>query len=281
MRGRNSTRRLTVLRLEKVGRRYGPRAPWVLSDVDLAAGPGELLRIQGDNGSGKTTLLRVLAGIDQPSTGRVIGRPRTAYVPERFSVALPFAAHGYLVHLGRVHGLDGPETLRRVSAWLDRFGIAEYAATPLIELSKGTSQKVAVAQALLAEPDLLVLDEAWTGLDQAARAVLDDAVRDRVTAGGTVVFVDHDLRRLSGEPTAVHCVDNARLTRVDAAGQEDEPHVVIEAAGTGELPDSVPPGESVDPGVLRLTVVASASDDALGALLTAGWHIRSVRTEDP
>jgi ABC-2 type transport system ATP-binding protein len=265
------------LRLEKVCRRYGRRGPWVLQDVDLAPAPGELLRVHGANGSGKSTLLRVLAGIDRPNTGRVIGRPRTAYVPERFSVALPFEAHGYLVFLGRVHGLGGFEAAGRASDWLERFGIAEYTDTPLAELSKGTSQKVAVAQALLAEPDLLILDEAWTGLDQEGRALLDDAVRERVTAGGTVVFVDHDPRRLAGEPTAVHLVRDARLTRTDTnipAG----PQVVIEAAGTGEPPDSLPPGDPVGPGVVRLTVAASDSDDALRTLLTTGWHIRTVRT---
>ncbi|MCZ0981681.1 hypothetical protein O1L60_29785 [Streptomyces diastatochromogenes] len=70
----------------------------------------------------------------------------------------------------------------------------------MTELSKGTSQKVAVAQALLADPALLVLDEAWTGLDTGARTELDTAVRERLAAGATVVFVDHDPRRLEGRP---------------------------------------------------------------------------------
>ncbi|HBF78995.1 MAG TPA: ABC transporter, partial [Streptomyces sp.] len=145
-----------------------------------------------------STLLRLLAGIDAPTEGRVTGRPRTAYVPERFPAALPFTASGYLVHMGRVHGLDTARAVRRADEWLTRFGAAGYARTPMRELSKGTSQKVAVAQALLAEPGLLVLDEAWTGLDATARAELDRAVTERVAAGATVVFVDHDPRRLAG-----------------------------------------------------------------------------------
>lgn len=151
------------MRLDGVGRRYGVRGPWVLREVDLDVPPRALLRIEGTNGSGKSTLLRLLAGIDRPSTGRITGRPRTAYVPERFPAALPFTAAGYLTHLGRIHGLHGPEAARRATEWLERFGAAGHAHTRLAELSKGTSQKVAVAQALLAEPGLLVLDEAWTG----------------------------------------------------------------------------------------------------------------------
>ncbi len=79
-------------------------------------------------------------------------------------------------------------------------GAAEYARAPMRTLSKGMCQKVAVAQALLPRPGLLVLDEAWTGLDEGARAVLDDAVADRLADGAAVVFVDHDARRLAGLP---------------------------------------------------------------------------------
>src|SRR5690606_36887994 len=108
----------------------------------------------------KSTLLRLLAGVDAPSAGRVSDRPHSAYVPERFPVALPFTALGYLTHLARVHGLRGRAAPRAALEWLERFGAGEFARMPLAELSKGTAQKVAVAQALLARPGLLVLDEA-------------------------------------------------------------------------------------------------------------------------
>ncbi|MCD9140620.1 ABC transporter ATP-binding protein [Streptomyces albireticuli] len=213
------------MRLRGVGRRYGLRGPWVLRDVDLDLPRGALLRVEGANGSGKSTLLRLLAGIDTPTAGRITGRPRTAYVPERFPAALPFTAAGYLTHLGRVHGLGRAAAARGAEEWLERFGAGRHARTSLSELSKGTSQKVAVAQALLADPELLVLDEAWTGLDRDSRTLLDDAVTGRVAAGGTVVFVDHDPRRLAaslrGAADAVHRVAGGRLTTeraVDAAG---------------------------------------------------------------
>ncbi|WP_234356895.1 ATP-binding cassette domain-containing protein [Streptomyces sp. NBRC 110028] len=187
------------MRLRGVGRRYGPAGPWVLRGVDLDVPPGSLTRVEGTNGSGKSTLLRLLAGIDAPTSGRITGRPRTAYVPERFPAELPFSVLGYLSHLGRIHGLGRAGAARGAEEWLERFGAREYAATPLAELSKGTSQKVAVAQALLAAPGLLVLDEAWTGLDRTARGVLDEAVAERVADGAAVVFVDHDPPRL-GRP---------------------------------------------------------------------------------
>ncbi|WP_051830798.1 ABC transporter ATP-binding protein [Streptomyces violens] len=278
------------MKLHKVGRRYGLRGPWVLRDVDLEVPRASLLRIEGTNGSGKSTLLRLFAGIDAPSTGRVTGRPRAAYVPERFPAALPFTALEYLGHLGCVHGLRGAAPARRATEWLERFGAAGHARTPLAELSKGTSQKVAVVQALLAEPELLVLDEAWTGLDGTARGTLDRAVAERVAAGGTVVFVDHDPARLAGAADACYRLVDAGLRPYDAhpyaARATPGPCVTVVAQGPpGAVPPPGLPGAPVTvpgpDGTTRLTVPAAHSDTLLHALLTARppWHIHAVAPE--
>lgn len=121
------------MRLRGVGRRYGLGGRWVLRGVDLDVAPRSLIRVEGTNGSGKSTLLRLLAGIDAPSAGRITGRPRTAYVPERFPGERPFSALGYLTHLGRIHGLGRAAGARAAGEWLERFGAAGHAATPLAE----------------------------------------------------------------------------------------------------------------------------------------------------
>jgi ABC-2 type transport system ATP-binding protein len=288
------------LNLRGVGRRYGLTGPWVLRGVDLDLPPRAVVRVQGVNGSGKSTLLRLVAGVDRPTEGRVEGRPRTAYVPERFPVSLPFSATGYLVHLGRIHGLGRALAEARAAEWLERFGAAGHARTAMSALSKGTSQKVAVAQALLAEPELLVLDEAWTGLDTGARAELDRAVAERVAAGCTVVFVDHDPARLAGVADEVYAVADRALVRRPAeaaqaalsgegavtgeAGGAPVPRVRIVAVGP---PGAAPPGglpgapaaEPGQDGSVRLTAPAVHSDALLRALLSARppWHIREVR----
>jgi ABC-2 type transport system ATP-binding protein len=186
------------MRLETVGKRYGPRQPWVVRGLSAEGPPGRLIRVEGRNGAGKSTLLRVVAGVSRPTAGAVAGRPHTGYVPERFPGGLPFSGREYLRQLARVHGLKGASGVRAAEEWLDRLGAAAYADQPLRSMSKGMCQKMALAQALLPAPGLLVLDEAWTGLDQAARATLDDAVAERVAAGGRVLFVDHDPARLAG-----------------------------------------------------------------------------------
>ncbi|MFJ6212605.1 ATP-binding cassette domain-containing protein [Streptomyces sp. NPDC092296] len=275
------------MRLEGVGKRYRRGGPWVLRGVDLELElePGALVRVEGANGSGKSTLLRLIAGLEAPSRGRIGGRGRAAYVPERFPPALPFDAEGYLRHLGMIQGLSRAEAVRRAGLWLERFGIGDRSGTPMHQLSKGTCQKVAVAQALLAEPDLLLLDEAWTGLDQAARALLDSAAAERAEAGGTVVFVDHDPGRLAG---VVSCGYRVRAGAVEESGEQAAavvggPMAVVEVelAADARLPERLPgaPVRSPVPGGVRLEVAAGYGDALLRRLLALQppVHIRSVR----
>ncbi|MFI7409551.1 ATP-binding cassette domain-containing protein [Streptomyces sp. NPDC049627] len=279
------------LRLDNVGRRYGLRGPWVLRGVHLTVPPGTLTRIEGPNGTGKSTLLRLLARIDAPTEGKITGRLRTAYVPERFPTALPFTALGYLTHLGTVHGLSRPAAIRAAGEYLDRFGAAAHARTPMAQLSKGSSQKVAVAQALLADPELLVLDEAWTGLDAAARGELERAVAELTAAGTAVVFVDHDPRRLAGAPDATYTVRDGGLNlRTDQGTPPPTgPHttVVVHGPSGASLPAEATrvatTADETTPGTHRLIVPASHSDVVLRALLAARppWHVVSVSQEPP
>jgi ABC-2 type transport system ATP-binding protein len=277
------------LRLDGVGKRYGLRQPWVVRDVSLEISPGRLVRLEGRNGAGKSTLLRVIAGVSTPTRGTVTGRPITGYVPERFPPALPFSARDYLVHIARVHGLAGDTRGERAEKCLDRLGGLEFADVPLRTMSKGMCQKVAVAQALLPESGLLVLDEAWTGLDVEARAALDETVAERVADGGSVVFVDHDPRRLDHLEAERWRIEKGQAVRVNddrarTAQATVGPIVVIEVTGcVPDVLDGLPDVMSVrwegDRALVR--VAGGASDLVLRQLLAIGddVHIRNVRPE--
>jgi ABC-2 type transport system ATP-binding protein len=252
------------VRLEAVGKRYGARRPWVVRGLSAEVPAGRLIRVEGRNGSGKSTLLRVVAGVSRPSAGRVTGRPHCGYVPERFPGGLPFTGREYLLHLARVHGLRGAATARAVDGWLDRLGAAAYAGQPLRSMSKGMSQKMALAQALLPSPGLLVLDEAWTGLDNAARGELDAAVAERVAAGGRVLFVDHDPARLPG--------------REDERWHFDSAGGVTVLAGPAQSP-----GPAAAPRLDRVTIELETAD-AAGVLRRLrdieGARVLSVSVDD-
>jgi ABC-2 type transport system ATP-binding protein len=282
------------MRLESVGKRYGVRQPWVVRDVSLDVAAGRVIRLEGRNGSGKSTLLRVASGVTLPSTGRVTGRPHTGYVPERFPGALSFPARDYLLHMARVHGLRGGDGQRHVDEWLERLGAASYADRPLRSLSKGMCQKVAITQALVSSPGLLVLDEAWTGLDQAARGALDTAVTDRVADGGAVMFVDHEQARLAGRISERWQLDGSgRVTVVAGPGPAGQPPgasgvVVIELDGIEPDGEALARIESL-PGVLScaprqahttVRVSAQGSDAVLRHVLSwDGVHVAAVRAE--
>ncbi|MET8539362.1 ATP-binding cassette domain-containing protein [Kitasatospora sp. NPDC004799] len=271
------------MELAAVGKRYGRRERWVLRGVDLAAGPGELVRITGRNGSGKSTLLRLAAGIERPSAGRVVRPGPAAYVPERFPPALPFDAVTYLLRVGRVHGLSAERARRRAGEWLDRFGVADRAGTPLSRLSKGTCQKVAVVQALLPQARVLLLDEAWTGLDPQARAVLDEAAAERAAAGGTVLFVDHDPARLAGLTSAAYLVGGDGAVRpVEDGVREPVPggpvmEVEVDVPDGSPLPAALPgspEATALDGTAVRLVVPAAHSDALLRRLLLGRPAVR-------
>jgi len=270
------------MRLDGVGKRYGLRQPWIVRGVSLDVAAGRLIRLEGRNGSGKSTLLRVIAGVSLPSAGRVSGRPSTGYVPERFPGGLGFSARDYLRHMSRIHGLSGGAARSAVDDWLDRLGATEYAGSALRTLSKGMCQKVAIAQALLAAPGLLVLDEAWTGLDQAARGTLDAAVAERLAAGGRVFFVDHHQARLAGKVDERWQLGSGGVQVLDGPGQAEAdsaagaPPVVIEVSGLdaesraqlaamhGVAGVADVPGMSA----VAVTVTAARSDAVLRQLLS-------------
>ena len=186
--------------IEGVWLRYGRRGPWVLAGVDLAIGPGEVTMVAGRNGAGKSTLLQLAAGVIRPTRGRVRDRPATVgWVPERFPAEQPCSVRGYLRALAAVRGAGRADHM--IDHWAERLGFGRYLDERLSALSKGTAQKVGLAQALLVPPGLLVLDEPWEGLDAQTHDEVPAIIAEVVATGGRVLLSDHrgEVARL---PTA-------------------------------------------------------------------------------
>ncbi|MEU7793529.1 ABC transporter ATP-binding protein [Micromonospora tulbaghiae] len=180
------------MRLDGVWLRYHRQGSWVLRQVDVAIGPGEVAVVLGRNGAGKSTLLQLAAGVLRPSRGRVADRPPVVgWVPERFPADQPFTVGAYLSAMGRVAGLPGPAADRAVRHWVERLGLTRFHDVRMPRLSKGTAQKVGLAQALLRPPGLLVLDEPWEGLDATARESVPEIIGEVLADGGTVLVSDH------------------------------------------------------------------------------------------
>ncbi|MGW1026401.1 ATP-binding cassette domain-containing protein [Streptomyces sp. NPDC002577] len=174
---------------------------------------GDVLAVVGSNGSGKSTLLRILVGLSQPTSGSVSGRPpHIGYVPDRFTVHDRISAISYLTHMGRIRGMSASTARARGDHLLERLSLVGGRNASLRTLSKGNAQKVALAQALLVQPDLLVLDEPWSGLDASAHGVLAEFIDEVAAQGGSVVFTDHREAITQTHASGAYTISDGRVT---------------------------------------------------------------------
>ncbi len=177
----------------------------VLTDVDLAIAPGEIVTIVGPNGSGKSTLLRVIIGALEPISGEVRRRAglRIGYVPQRLHIdaTLPLTVRRFL-NLPRKVAKD------EIGEALEEAGVPELADRQMTRLSGGQFQRVLLARALLENPDLVILDEATQGLDQPGSADFYRQIEDvRRRLGCAVLMVSHDLHVVMSASDRVICLN--------------------------------------------------------------------------
>ncbi|WP_434739381.1 zinc ABC transporter ATP-binding protein AztA [Micromonospora sp. SH-82] len=201
-----------VLTAEQVGFRYGD-VP-VLHDVNLRVGPGSTVALTGANGTGKSTLLHLLAGVTPPTRGRVVRRPgtRLALLPQRTSDidALPLTV-GECVQIGRFEKrrrLSRGDRARvtEIMQWLD---IAHLARRRLRELSGGQRQRTLIAQALVQDADVYLLDEPTAALDTRSRQHVHELLAERVAAGAAVVVASHDPAEAALAERTIHLAGTA------------------------------------------------------------------------
>jgi ABC-type Mn2+/Zn2+ transport system ATPase subunit len=243
------------VRFEQIWFRYARRARWTLRSVDAAVEPGQTVVVLGRNGAGKSTLLQLAAGVLRPGRGAIRGRPPVVgWVPERFPADQPFTAGQYLRRMAEVRGLRDRAV---VDDWIERLLLTEHAATRLADLSKGTAQKVGLAQALLVPPGLLVLDEPWEGLDSVARTLIPEIVAGVTGHGGSVLVSDH-RGEIAGLPRAVHWTVGEGEVRV-----------------AGPPPDAEP-----DEVIVQVAVRRADADQAMVRLRAAGHRVLGVRERD-
>jgi len=173
-----------------------------LRDISLQARPGSCLALIGRNGAGKTTLLRILAGFSQPGKGhvRIFGqgpreaqaRARIGFIGHGISVYDELSALENLTLFGKLYDLPDPRAA--ALQWLERTGLLHVRDGLVREFSRGMRQRLAVARAFLHEPDVLLLDEPFTALDDRAIAVLQTLLREALSEGRTIVLSTHQLR---------------------------------------------------------------------------------------
>jgi ABC-2 type transport system ATP-binding protein len=181
------------------GRRAIPAVKGVSFDVPA----GSAFALLGPNRAGKTTLIKLLLSLSRPTAGTVtrLGKPvrdrstlgRVGYMHENHAFPRYLSAAEVLHFYGGLTGVPAPQLAGKAAALLDRVGLSDRAREPISRYSKGMVQRLGLAQALVADPDLLILDEPTEGLDLFGRQLLRDVVADLKRAGKTVVLVTHVL----------------------------------------------------------------------------------------
>ncbi|SIN43062.1 ABC transporter ATP-binding protein [Micromonospora cremea] len=189
-----------TLRLDGVDRSFGDRQ--VLKNVSFEVTAGRMTGFVGANGAGKTTTMRIILGVLAPDAGEVSwggatltrqDRQRFGYMPEERGLYPKMTVREQVTYLGRLHGLGAAAAGRATDTLLERVGLGERGGDLLETLSLGNQQRAQIAAALVHDPEVLVLDEPFSGLDPLAVDTVVAVLRERAAAGVPVLFSSHQL----------------------------------------------------------------------------------------
>jgi len=238
----NAEVRRPMLEVHDLAKRYGNVV--ALDGATFTAHEGRLVGFLGPNGAGKTTTMRCVFGLATPDRGetRWRGNPidqpmrlRFGYMPEQRGLYPRMKVGEQLSYFAQHHGLSGRDAKTAAARWLDRFGLADRSGAKLEELSHGNQQRVQLAVALVHDPELLVLDEPFSGLDPIGTATMTEVLRERAAAGVGVVFSSHQLDLVENVCEDVVIIAKGRIV---AQGPIDElkrasgrRHLEVEVAG--------------------------------------------------
>ncbi|MGH1349106.1 MAG: ABC transporter ATP-binding protein [Nannocystales bacterium] len=222
-------------------RGFSRRKTEAVRGISFSVDPGQVFGFLGPNGAGKTTTIKILMGLIFPTAGRVsvLGAPagdraakaRLGYLPENPYFYDYLSAPELLDMVGRIHGLDRAARRKQVGELIERVGLAHAGKRPLRSFSKGMLQRCGLAQALVGDPELVVLDEPMSGLDPLGRKEVRDLLLELRDRGKTVFFCTHIL--------------------ADASMLCDRVGIIVQ----GELRDTGPLGELLSPKVQSVEVV--------------------------
>lgn len=173
----------------------------VLHGISFSIESGKALGLLGRNGAGKTTTIRILMDVFRANSGTITvdGKPfhpkdfRIGYLPEERGLYPKKGVQEQLMYLAQLRGSSHSDAKKQSERWLKRLGVEEYAQRKLETLSKGNQQKVQLAQTLVCNPDLIILDEPFSGLDPVNSQILKDVIREQIEAGKLVIFSSHQM----------------------------------------------------------------------------------------
>ncbi|HTO72387.1 MAG TPA: ATP-binding cassette domain-containing protein [Gemmatimonadales bacterium] len=192
-----------AVRVDHVTKRFAGHT--AVHDLTLEVPTGGIFGLLGPNGAGKSTTIRMMMNIITPDEGKVLlfgttatGRDlahRVGYLPEERGLYKKMKVLDHLIFLGEIRNLSRPEARRRATAWLERLGLTDWTVHKIEDLSKGMQQKVQFIGALIHDPELVILDEPFSGLDPVNSKVMKDVVVEIARSGRSVLFSTHQMEQ--------------------------------------------------------------------------------------
>ncbi len=260
-----------------------------LRRLDLEVMCGESFGFIGPNGAGKTTMIKILMGLVRPSAGTawVMGflstdprsRARVGFLPERPYFYQHLTARELLHFYGELFGMAASERQRRIEGLLERVGMRRFGDVPLRKYSKGMLQRIGLCQALLSDPELIILDEPMSGLDPMGRATVRDLLLEHREKGRTVFFSSHILHDVETLCDRVGLMVRGELRgagTIQSLIGDRIRHTDCTFVGA---PDVVVPGEAIgderDPRIVRVT--PDEVPAVIAAVQTAGGRIVQIQ----
>jgi ABC-2 type transport system ATP-binding protein len=247
------------LSIEAVTKRYGDLV--ALNEMTFTVRPGELFGFVGSNGAGKTTTMRIVLGVLNADSGvvRLGGAPvdldvrrRIGYMPAERGLYPKMRVGDQLVYFARLHGMSSAQARDAVLRWTDRLGVRTRIDDTVDSLSSGNQQRVQLAAALVHDPDVLVLDEPFSGLDPVAVDVMSEVLTEKSAAGVPVIFSSHQLELVEQLCHRVAIIANGELL---ALGSVDELRADQPVQLDVLVPDAPQSWADDLPGVRRVSAV--------------------------
>jgi ABC-2 type transport system ATP-binding protein len=209
---------MPIVELQHVRKAYDTKI--AVADLSFSIEPGSMFGLLGPNGSGKTSSIRMMIGMTVPDSGTVnlFGRPfsreqlkRVGYLPEERGLYKKMKVMDQLIFLGELHGLDATTASKRAHVWCERMEITEAIPKKTEELSKGMQQKIQFIATLLHEPELIIMDEPFSGLDPVNAILLMDTLVDLRKQGRSILFSTHRMDQVEKLCDAIALIDRGNL----------------------------------------------------------------------
>ncbi len=240
-----------MLRVEHLRKEYSTVV--AVDDVSFAPGRGEIFGLLGPNGAGKTTTIRMILDIIKPDRGTISfdGRPfseqtrnRVGYLPEERGLYRKSKLLDIILYFAGLRGMSHGEARKEAIQWLERFGLGDQTSRRVQELSRGNQQKVQFISSIIHRPELVVLDEPFSGLDPVNQIVFKDVIQELKQLGRTIVFSTHQMDQAERLSDSLCLIDRGRVvlsgTVRDVKKRHGKNSLHLEFEGDGTFLPSLP-----------------------------------------